>query len=105
MVSKRTTNHGDEAEAMADNENPGAPDGAPDDDEMSLEARLRRLDEIVGALEGGDVELERGLALFEEGVRHIRSAEATLARAELRVEELVGEAESLETRPFEEDDA
>ncbi len=70
-------------------------------EELSLETRLRRLDEIVSTLEGGEVELERGLALFEEGVSHIREAEALLARAELRVEELVGEAESLGSRPFE----
>ena len=61
---------------------------------MSLEGRLRRLDEIVAALEGGDVELEKGLALFEEGVRHIREAESLLSTAELRVEELVGEADA-----------
>jgi len=68
----------------------------------SLEARLRRLDEIVATLEGGDVELERGLALFEEGVKHIRAAESLLAQAELRVEELVGDQEdALEVREFE----
>jgi exodeoxyribonuclease VII small subunit len=78
-------------------------DGPTEDgqDELSLEARLRRLDEIVSALEGGDVELERGLALFEEGVRHIREAESLLSEAELRVEELVGEADSLEVQDFE----
>ncbi len=70
-------------------------------EEPSLEARLRRLEAIVAALEGGDIELERGLALFEEGVRHIREAETLLSRAELRVEELVGEAGALRTRPFE----
>lgn len=86
------TNERDEGEREAEAEEP------------TLEARLRRLDEIVATLEGGDVELERGLALFEEGVRHIRQAEALLAQAELRVEELVGEAERLETRPMEEDE-
>lgn len=74
-------------------------------DEPTLEARLRRLDEIVATLEGGDVELERGLALFEEGVKHIRATEALLARAEARVEELVGEADALESRPFDEEEA
>jgi len=61
---------------------------------MTLEARLRRLDEIVASLEGGEVELEKGLALFEEGVKHVREAEALLSHAELRVEELVGEGEA-----------
>jgi exodeoxyribonuclease VII small subunit len=75
-------------------------EASPDD--LSLEERLRRLDRIVATLEGGEVELEQGLELFEEGVGHIRAAEALLSRAELRVEELIGEVESLEVRPFQE---
>jgi exodeoxyribonuclease VII small subunit len=86
----------------ADEPGAGRPPGGEDaEDELTLEARLQRLERIVASLEGGDVELERGLELFEEGVRHIRAAEALLSRAELRVEELVGEVESLEVRPFE----
>ena len=65
-------------------------DGTP-----SLEARLLRLEEIVRDLEGGEVELERGLELFEEGVGHLRAAEKTLAEAELRVSELLGEGKDL----------
>jgi exodeoxyribonuclease VII small subunit len=72
-------------------------------EDLSLEERLGRLDRIVATLEGGEVELEQGLELFEEGVRHIRAAEALLSRAELRVEELIGEVESLEVRAFGED--
>lgn len=89
---------------MTDVRGRGESEGGAGEEDMTLEARLRRLDEIVAALEGGDVELERGLALFEEGVRHIRKAEALLAEAELRVEELVGEADRLETRPLEGDE-
>lgn len=70
-------------------------------DEPTLEERLRRLEEIVAAMEGGEVDLDRGLALFEEGITHIRSAEKLLADAELRIEELIGESEALETRPLE----
>ena len=73
--------------------------------ELTLEERLGRLDEIVVALEGGDVELERGLALFEEGIRHIRESEILISQAEFKVEELVGEEGRLETRPLEEDEA
>lgn len=54
-----------------------------------LEAQLRRLDEIVASLEADDLDLERALALFEEGVAHVRSAEKILAQTELRVEELL----------------
>ena len=65
---------------------------------VSLEARLRRLEEIVGQLETEDLELERALALFEEGVTHVKEAEKSLSAAELRVEELLGDGEGLKTR-------
>jgi len=68
----------------------------------SLEARLRRLEEIVGQLEAEELELDRALALFEEGVAHVREAEGALAAAELRVEELLGDGEKLATRPLDE---
>jgi exodeoxyribonuclease VII small subunit len=70
---------------------------------VSLEARLRRLEEIVAALEADGVPLDRALALFEEGVGHLRRAERLLTEAELRVEELIGRGDVLETRPFQEE--
>lgn len=70
----------------------------------TLEARLRRLEEIVGKLETEELELDRALALFEEGVAHVRKAESALAAAELRVEELLGEEEGMGTRPLNEGD-
>jgi exodeoxyribonuclease VII small subunit len=68
----------------------------------SLEARLKRLDEILAQMESDDVVLEDALKLFEEGVTHVREAERVLAAAELRVEELLA---SGETRPLETDGA
>lgn len=68
----------------------------------SLEARLKRLDEILAQLESDDVALEDALKLFEEGVVHVREAERVLSAAELRVEELLA---SGETRPIEPDEA
>jgi exodeoxyribonuclease VII small subunit len=65
--------------------------------EPNLEERLRRLEEIVGQLETEELELDKALALFEEGVVHVREAEAALATAELRVEELLGEGGRLRT--------
>lgn len=61
----------------------------PPEVEPGLEGRLRRLDEIVASLESDDLDLERALALFEEGVAHVRSAEKIIAQTELRVEELL----------------
>ncbi len=54
-----------------------------------LESRLRRLEEILARMESDDVALEEALALFEEGVDHVRAAERVLSEAELRVEELL----------------
>ena len=57
--------------------------------DLSLEARLRRLEEILARMESDDVALEEALELFEEGVAHVRDAERVLSETELRVEELL----------------
>ncbi len=72
-----------------------APESAP-----SLEERLKRLEEIMTQLEGDEVPLETSLALFEEGVGHVRAAEKVLSETELRVEELLADGA---TKPFDED--
>lgn len=57
----------------------------------SIESRIRRLDDIAAALERDDIELDDALALFEEGIAHLRAAKQLLAHAQLRVERLVTE--------------
>jgi len=59
------------------------------DVELSFEESTRRLADIVAQLEGGDLPLEKSLALFEEGVRLARAAQLRLDHAEKRVEELL----------------
>ncbi|MFO7260418.1 MAG: exodeoxyribonuclease VII small subunit [bacterium] len=61
---------------------------AETDRDAGFEARLARLDAIVAALERDDLELEQALALFEEGIQHIRHARELLRQARLRVEQL-----------------
>lgn len=56
---------------------------------MSFEQRLRRLEEILDALEGDDLELARALELFQEGVESLRAASAELAQVEAQVQRLV----------------
>lgn len=68
----------------------------------SLEDRLKRLEEIVAELESEELGLDEALALFEEGVTHVKEAESTLAAAELRVEELLDEGGG--TRTLREDE-
>jgi exodeoxyribonuclease VII small subunit len=63
---------------------PAPPVAAP------FEEATRRLSQIVAELEDGELPLDRSLALFEEGVRLARNAEAHLDRAERRIEELLG---------------
>ncbi len=83
-----------------------APDALGDDmTEIapSLEERLKRLEEIVRSLEAADLDMDAALGLFEEGVEHVRGAEATLRVAELKVEELLGSEEDPVIRPLDED--
>jgi exodeoxyribonuclease VII small subunit len=48
-----------------------------------------RLDQVVAALERGDLPLEDALAAFEEGVGLVRRGQARLAEMERRVEVLM----------------
>ena len=59
-------------------------------DDTGLDARLKRIEEIVAALDSSTLDLDEALALFEEGVNHLGRAREMLARTELRVEELIG---------------
>jgi exodeoxyribonuclease VII small subunit len=56
---------------------------------VSFEQRLRRLEQIVGELESDQLELEKALALFEEGVACLRAATEELGKVEARVQRLV----------------
>jgi exodeoxyribonuclease VII small subunit len=56
---------------------------------VTFEETLDRLHAIVADLEGDDLQLDRALALFEEGVERLRAAAGELARAEARVQQLV----------------
>lgn len=60
-------------------------------EELTLEGRLGRLEEILARMESEEIELEEALKLFEEGVGHVREAERILAETELKVEELLAD--------------
>ena len=60
---------------------------------MNFEKSLRRLDEIMAALETEQVGLDASLKLFEEGIELLRSASAELDKAETRVQLLVERSE------------
>jgi exodeoxyribonuclease VII small subunit len=60
---------------------------------MSFEQRLKRLEQIVGELESDQIDLERALALFEEGVSCLKAASEELGKMEARVQRLVEKAD------------
>jgi exodeoxyribonuclease VII small subunit len=55
---------------------------------MSFEKSMERLEEIAARLESQDLELDAALELFEEGIAELRSASASLAKAETRLKQL-----------------
>jgi exodeoxyribonuclease VII small subunit len=61
---------------------------APERPAASLQSDLERLEQIVRALEADDLDLDRALALFEEGITRLRDARARLGDAEVRLKQL-----------------
>jgi exodeoxyribonuclease VII small subunit len=59
---------------------------------MTFEDNLRRLDEILAALEQHEVGLDASLKLFEEGVEILRLAATELNSAETKVQVLLERA-------------
>ncbi|HTS86869.1 MAG TPA: exodeoxyribonuclease VII small subunit [Gemmatimonadales bacterium] len=70
----------------------------------SLAEDLKRLEEIVRALEREEGDLDRSLALFEEGVARLRAARQRLTEAEARVRKVLEDAEgALRTESLDDD--
>lgn len=57
--------------------------------EIEFEAALKKLEAIVGNLEGGDLSLETALKQYEEGVRMADICSKRLSEAARRVEVLM----------------
>ena len=55
---------------------------------MSYSESMKRLEEIVAALEAGGADLDETLKLFEEGSKLLKSCQEELAEAEGKVEKL-----------------
>ncbi len=70
-------------------------------EKLSFEQSVARIEEIVRALEKGDVPLEQSLTLFEEGTGLIKSCSKMLDEAEQKVVKLrKGETGEPEELPF-----
>lgn len=72
---------------------------------LAFEDALRELDEVVAALEAGQVSLEESLGLLQRGMTLAEQCDQTLARAEATLEQLVATSSGeLETQRIAWDD-
>lgn len=55
----------------------------------SFESNMQRLEQIVRALERGDVALDESLKLFREGTELVRSCNSLLENAQLQVKKIM----------------
>ena len=55
----------------------------------TFEASMQRLEQIVRAMERGDVPLEESLKLFQEGTELVRSCGKLLDEAQLQVKKIM----------------
>lgn len=60
----------------------------PDVSQLSFEAALKRLEEIVRKLESGEASLDDAIDLYNEGDRLKQQCEARLAAAQARIEQI-----------------
>ena len=58
-------------------------------DNMTFEQSMQRLEQIVRAMERGDVALDESLKLFQEGTELVRNCEQMLDDAQLQVNKIL----------------
>ncbi|QGG46544.1 exodeoxyribonuclease VII small subunit [Heliorestis convoluta] len=63
---------------------------------LSYENALARLEEVIRALEKGDVTLDQSLELFQEGIVLVRRCHGQLEAFEAKVQKLIEAPENLE---------
>ena len=66
----------------------------------SFEQCLDQLEKVVKELEAGDLQLERSLALFEQGMALSESCRKQLEEAETRIELLIKKDGRMQAEPF-----
>lgn len=59
----------------------------------TFETNMERLEQIVRAMERGDVPLEESLKLFQEGTKLVESCGKLLDEAELQVKKIVADGD------------
>lgn len=67
---------------------PEQPEAGSEISELSFEAALKRLEEIVRKLESGEASLDESIELYAEGDRLKQQCEARLQSAQARIEKI-----------------
>lgn len=73
-----------------------------DKESMTFETAMERLENVVRALESGEITLDKSLELFEEGVALARVCSARLDEVEAKIEVLLERNGEIVTEPFSE---
>ena len=78
---------------------------AKDEKPKTFEESVAQLEQIVAAIESGQIGLEESLAKYEQGMELVKRCRGILDRAEKRIEQLTqtGDGE-LSVRPLEHDE-
>jgi len=69
---------------------------------LSFEESSQELEQIVQKLEGGNIELEKALELYERGQKLKTYCEKVLNEAKLKVEKIVVQGGTISKEPMEE---
>lgn len=70
------------------------------DAEVQFEPALQRLEQLVTAMESGNMSLEESLTAFEQGIQLTRHCQRALESAEQRVQILLEQSDSAELQPL-----
>lgn len=71
-------------------------------EDITFEQAISRLEEIVQALDGGELSLDESLKLFEEGIGLTRSCSKQLNDAQGKLEKLIKKSDgSIKAEPLE----
>jgi exodeoxyribonuclease VII small subunit len=72
--------------------------------EQTFEEALEKLEEVVASMESGDVPLATLVEKFEQGSKLVKTCEERLKQAELKIEKLRKENESVALEAFSPDE-
>lgn len=71
-----------------------------EEESLSFEAAMEKLELIVGRLESGDVPLEQAIELFQQGMKLSHLCSTKLEQVERKIEMLVDDNGSFTKKPF-----